>query len=217
MAKVAIVDYGLGNLFSIQNACRSQGLCSEVTADRHTIEAADALILPGVGAFGDAMRTLHQLDLVRPIQDFAASGRPVLGVCLGIQLLLSESQEFGKHKGLGLIPGEVVSLQQLTKREMRIPHVGWNRLIATERGWQNTYLAGAEEPDYFYFVHSFVVLPAQPQVILTRTTYLDVSFCSSLQAGNLFACQFHPEKSGPAGLRIYKNLKKQLDFDGEGT
>lgn len=210
MHKVAIVDYGLGNLYSIQNACRSCGLNAFISDDKKEIVQADALILPGVGAFGDAMNTLRSLDMVSPIRDFAQSGKPLLGICLGIQLLLTESCEFGIHKGLDIVPGQVVPLNLHSSQPMRIPQVGWNRLQACKQPWEESFLSGLRPDDYLYFVHSFVAVPS-PDAILSTTQYVGSTFCSSLQQGNVFACQFHPERSGPSGLKIYKNLALQLE------
>lgn len=207
---VAIIDYGLGNLFSVQNACLRFGLHPTVCSQPHQLEKSQALILPGVGAFGEAMANLRKLDLIQPIKDFAQSGKPILGICLGIQLLMTESCEFGHHPGLGLIPGCVIPLNSLGSQAKRIPQVGWNRLRLVG---QSDMLEGLTEEDYFYFVHSFVAVPDRPQCIVSETTYVDAKFCSSLQLGSLFACQFHPERSGRAGLRIYQNLAGKLATD----
>ena len=202
MGNVAVLDYGLGNLYSIANACRQVGLQAQITGQASELLKADALILPGVGAFGDAMATLQRLDLVEAVRDFAATGRPLWGICLGIQLLLSESWEFGHHKGLDLIPGEVVPFPT---QQMKVPHVGWNSVNAAAP-WQGTGMHGAISGELFYFVHSYVVQPSSPQCVLGTTTYGDATFCAVLQQGNIFACQFHPERSGPGGLKIYHNL-----------
>jgi len=214
VSKVVIVDYGLGNLYSIQNACRVAGLEALVSRDQSAIVGAAALILPGVGAFGDAMDTLRRLDLVSPIRDFADSGKPLLGICLGIQLLLEESCEFGRHRGLGVIPGEVVPINRSSSVAMRIPQVGWNRLQAKGIPWSDSLLADVGTEDYFYFVHSFVAVPEDQGIVLSQTSYCDVTFCSSLQRKNVFACQFHPERSGPSGLKIYRNLAHKLAETG---
>lgn len=208
---VAIVDYGLGNLFSVLHACRHVGMKAKLTSSRSEILDARAVILPGVGAFGDAMATLRRLDLVEALRDIAAEGTPFLGICLGLQLLMSESHEFGLHQGLGIIPGEVVRLQtsQTDGRTLKVPQVGWNAIQGGP--WENTLLKGLTNGEAMYFVHSFYVKPAESEVVLSRTRYGPTEFCSSLGRGNLFACQFHPERSGPAGLRIYENLLSKLD------
>jgi glutamine amidotransferase len=215
--RVAIVDYGLGNLFSVEQACRAVGLCGSITAARDDIENADAVILPGVGAFGDAMTTLRRLDLVGVLRDTAATGKPLVGVCLGVQLLMSVSCEFGSHEGLGLIPGEVVPLTEPREagRRLKVPQVGWNRISAHPRSaperWSGTLLEGLHDGEFMYFVHSYIVVPQDPAVILSMTRYGDIEFCSSVQSRNIFACQFHPERSGRRGLDIYHNLHRLLD------
>lgn len=209
MSKVAIVDYGLGNLFSVQSACRKVGLDCILAQTASTVEQAEAVILPGVGAFGTAMERLHALDLVRPLQDFADTGKPMLGICLGIQLLFSESYEFGRHSGLGLLPGEVVPLRDKVKPGTRIPQIGWNRLLA-ESSWEGTLLQSSSPEEYFYFVHSYVVRPESSQFTLATTRYGEMQFCSALQKNNIFACQFHPEKSAEVGLALYRNLARQI-------
>jgi len=209
--KVAIVDYALGNLYSIKHACERVGLESIITSSRDEILQADGVLLPGMGAYGEAMQTLHKLDLVTVLQDYAASGRPLIGICLGIQLLLTESYEFGNHKGLGIIEGAVIPLDHPHEgeRELKIPQVGWNQLHAL-RSWNDTPLEDIPNNEYMYFVHSFVPKPQDVNVVLSTTNYGGVEFCSSIQQKNIFACLFHPERSGIAGLRIYQNLAAQF-------
>ena len=209
--KVAIVDYALGNLYSIKHACERVGLESIITSSRDEILQADGVLLPGMGAYGEAMQTLHKLDLVTVLQDYAASGRPLIGICLGIQLLLTESYEFGNHKGLGIIEGAVIPLDHPHEgeRELKIPQVGWNQLHAS-RSWDGTPLEDIPNNEYMYFVHSFVPKPQDVNVVLATTKYGGVEFCSSIQQKNIFACLFHPERSGVAGLRIYQNLAVQF-------
>jgi glutamine amidotransferase len=216
-ASVAIVDYGLGNLFSIQQACRTAGIRAIITGARADIERADAVILPGMGAFGDAMATLRRLGLVEALRESAASGKPLLGVCLGVQLLMSVSYEFGRHEGLDVIPGEVVPLAATgaSGQRLKIPQVGWNRIHpkpgATTESWAGTPLEGVRDGQFMYFVHSYVVVPEDPSVILSTTTYGSAAFCSSVRSRNVFACQFHPERSGHRGLDVYRNLSRALD------
>ena len=219
MKHVAIVDYGLGNLFSVEQACRAAGLDASITHDPKAIERADAVVLPGVGAFGDAMATLRRLDLVQVLKDTPASGRPLVGICLGVQLLMTESHEFGRHRGLGLIAGEVVPLEGVREgdRRLKVPQVGWNRVHphggpAVER-WAGTPLDGLRDGEFMYFVHSFVVVPEDRGVILSVTRYGGVEFCSSVQRGSIFACQFHPERSGRRGLAVYRTLYRLLAAD----
>ncbi len=213
---VAIVDYGLGNVFSVLRACERVGLQAQLTQNRQDILAAPAVILPGVGAFGDAMNTLTRLDLVSVIQEVAISGTPLLGICLGLQLLMSESQEFGQHKGLGVIKGDVIRLETATTGALalKVPQVGWNHIAPSSAKdsmhWEDTLLKDVPSGEFMYFVHSFYVRPIDNAVILSQTQYGSNLFCSSVQQKNVFACQFHPERSGPAGLRIYQNLFSSL-------
>lgn len=211
---VAIVDYDMGNLFSVKQACETVGLRAIVTRSSHEIEEADAAILPGIGAFGDAMDCLERLDLVAPLRDRALSGKPVVGICLGMQLLLTESHEFGVHRGLDVIPGSVVPFGRPRdgERALKVPHVGWNRLhVAPEAGGTGLEVLGPEnDGEDMYFVHSYVVAPDDRAVVVATTRYGDVDFCSVLARGSVLGFQFHPERSGPAGLRVYANLARWL-------
>lgn len=212
---VAIVDYDLGNLFSVGQSCHHAGLDVMVTSSREVIASADAVILPGVGAFRDAMAALARLDLVGPLKDVAASGRPLMGVCLGMQLLMDESTEFGHHRGLGVVPGVVESLAEaMTEPRPKIPHVGWNQMFRMPResgdAWAETLLAGLPDGVYMYFVHSYFVRPAQQEHAIALTQYGDLRFCSALQWNNVFGCQGHPERSGPLGLTVYQNFAAVL-------
>ncbi len=209
----AIIDYGLGNLFSIQRACDHVGLVSKITSDRGEIESAAALILPGVGAFGDAMAALHNLDLVGPLKDAAASGKPLFGICLGLQLLFSDSAEFGKHQGLDLIPGSVVRFDNPVTdgRTLKVPQVGWNQILPREQPWKDTLLDGVPEGAFMYFVHSYHAKPTDPAVRFSISRYGNIEFCSAVRHQNIMATQFHPERSGVEGLKIYKNLKMIMD------
>jgi len=215
---IAIVDYGLGNLFSVQQACHHCGMpAATITSDKNAVLNADAVILPGVGAFGDAMQTLHKLDLVEPLRDLAAAGKPLMGICLGLQLLMSVSHEFGDHAGLDIIPGEVVPFEPATitvgegQRPRKVPQVGWNAVCeARESTWATSPLNGLESGVFMYFVHSYYVRPATSELVLSTSTYGDTEFCSSLAKENIFACQFHPERSGTQGLQIYQNFARML-------
>ena len=218
--RVAIVDYGLGNLFSIKRACERGGMHALITASPREILKASAVILPGVGAFGDAMETLEKLDLVSVLRDVAASHKPLIGICLGMQLLMTGSCEFGWHRGLGIIEGEVCRLEASLdgRRRLKVPHVGWNRIWATFASsppdggvyrpveWKGTLLEGLSGGVFMYFVHSYYPVPVDSSVVLSATQYGRVNFCSSLRRGNIYAFQFHPERSGPNGLHIYGNL-----------
>ena len=212
--RVAIVDYGLGNLFSVRQACVHVGLDAMVTSDKAEVLGADAVILPGVGAFGDAMGALRSLDLDVVLRDIAASETPLLGICLGMQLLMTESYEFGVHQGLGCIEGVVDKLAAPDgARQIKVPHVGWESIHpaggAPER-WRSTLLEGIAPGEFMYFVHSFIARPLDPSVELSVSAYGGMTFCSSLGRRNIFACQFHPERSGEAGLRMYRTWAAML-------
>ena len=212
--RVAIIDYRMGNVFSVKNACNAVDLYAEITSSKKEVLKADALILPGVGSFGEAMQTLRELDLVETIKD-AALSKPFLGICLGMQLLMKGSHEFGYHEGLGIINGDVVRFENLGDcigGEIKIPHIGWNRIYNIERDynkkeWHNSLLKGLYNEEFMYFVHSYYVRPEDSNVVLSVSRYGNIEFCSSLSSDHIFACQFHPERSGPRGLKIYENLK----------
>lgn len=224
--RVAIVDYEMGNLFSVKNACEQVGMEAGITSDAHQIRQADAVILPGVGAFGKAMETLRRLGLVEILKEAADSGmgKPFIGICLGMQLLMEKSFEFGEHQGLGLVEGVVKSLQVSVQgsRKLKVPQIGWNTIHPpTDGEWGDspleTPLAGLRGGEYMYFVHSFCVTPMgrDTGVDLSKTSYGPHRFCSSLRKGNIVAFQFHPERSGPAGLQIYRNLAQWIQrFNG---
>ena len=212
--KVAIIDYQMGNVFSVRNACNSVGLHAEVTSEKKEVINADAVILPGVGAFGDAMKILQDLDLIEIIKN-AAFTKPFVGICLGMQLLMNASYEFGYHEGLGVINGDAVRFENFSstmERAIKVPHIGWNR-INRARGnsggnnWETSLLKGLRNQEFMYFVHSYYVRPEDPGLVVSVTNYGGIEFCSTLCFDNIFACQFHPERSGAAGLEIYRNLK----------
>ncbi len=215
--RVAIVDYDIGNLFSVKHACLRVGLDPIITSSCRDILSADAVVLPGVGAFGDAMETLRRLDLVGPLRDVAASSKPLVGICLGMQLLMSESFEFGRHSGLGIIPGVVVGLENPVGSNglLKVPHVCWNQLYRTSDAgnpWAGSLLYGLPDGVFMYFVHSFQVKPEKETVVIATTQYGNIEFCSALRCENIFGCQFHPERSGLQGLRIYHNLASTLNL-----
>jgi glutamine amidotransferase len=219
--QVAIVDFGLGNLYSVKHACTHVGLDAVITSSKRDLLASSAVILPGVGAFGDAMDSLRRLDLVRVLRDIASSSKPLVGICLGQQLLMTESHEFGRHQGLGIVEGSVVRFLDPMEgeRRLKVPHIGWNRIDRAGPGvgqdpWEGGLLAGVAYGQYMYFVHSFIVQPQDLGVVLSTSRYGHIEFCSSLQQGNVFACQFHPERSGVEGLRIYRNLMTRLQDNG---
>lgn len=205
---IAIVDYGMGNLFSIKNACQYIGLDAVITLSSREIASADGVILPGVGAFGKAMATLEGLKLVGVLKETVATGKPFLGICLGMQLLMSESYEFGHHRGLNIFQGSVVRLDENQPKSFKVPHIGWNAIHpfpGRERAWEVSLLNGLTDGEFMYFVHSYHVRPVDRAICLSLTSYEGVEFCSSLEWKNVFACQFHPEKSALKGLRIYQN------------
>lgn len=201
---IAIIDYGMGNLRSVQKGFQRVGHDAVVTSDSRKILDADRVVLPGVGAFADCMRNLTDQGLVDTVKDVVKSGRPFLGICLGLQLLFDESEEFGLHKGLGILPGRVVrfptEVANNSEQLYKIPHMGWNRINIRRCA---PHLKEIPEEGYFYFVHSFYVAPADPSIAATTTDY-GVEFVSSVWKDNIFATQFHPEKSQELGLRILK-------------
>jgi glutamine amidotransferase len=216
----AIVDYGLGNLYSVKHACEHAGMRGCITSSADDLKASDVVLLPGVGAYQDAMVSLRKLGLVDTLREIAEMGKPLVGICLGMQLLMTRSYEFGTHDGLNLIQGEVVHFEhptqtvdrggQIEEQTLKVPQIGWNRVVEGERQWENTPLKGLPNDVFMYFVHSYYVKPTDQSVILATTNYGSIEFCSALQSNNIFACQFHPERSGPEGLRIYENLSTQI-------
>ena len=218
--RVAIIDYGLGNLFSVKHACEHAGMQASVTNSSDEILAAEAVILPGMGAFGDAMDNLRSLDLIGPLRDTVASGKPLIGVCLGMQLIMTEGFEFGRHKGLGFIEGDVVKFDNPVEGpvKLKVPQIEWNNIYRTRRiqngdqdPWADSPLEGLADNEYMYFVHSYHARPESQNVMLSASQYGQIEFCSSLQHGNIFAFQFHPERSGPQGLVIYRNLASLIE------
>ena len=186
---IAIIDYGVGNLFSLSSSLRAVGAEVVVTDDREMLKKADRLILPGVGAFADAAAKLRADSLDSFVREQAASGKPLLGICLGMQLLFEKSYEFGEHQGLGLIPGEIVPMQGTIPADLKIPQIGWNRLFQH-----------IQSGDHVYFVHSYYASGCDPYVI--ATTDYGIEMTAAAAHGNVYGCQFHPEKSGPVGLKI---------------
>jgi glutamine amidotransferase len=196
---IAIIDYGMGNLRSVQKGFERMGLDAVVTREPRTILDASKVVLPGVGAFPDCMRNLEEYGLIDAVQKSISSGKPFLGICLGLQLLFTESEEFGLSKGLDIIKGKVVRFR-LPDPAMKVPHMGWNSVSIRRRP---PALAGIPEGSHFYFVHSFYVVPEDKGVVATTTDY-GAEFVSSIWKDNIFATQFHPEKSQALGLSILK-------------
>lgn len=208
---VVVVDYGLGNLFSVCRALERAGGAPEISSDPARILAAGRVLLPGVGAFGDGAAGLRERGLVEPLREFARTGRPMLGVCLGMQLLLSVGEEFGTHEGLGLIPGRVTKLEPKAADggALKLPHIGWNVLRPEGAGWAGTPLAGLASDAPVYFVHSYAPRPDDPAHVLASCGYGSDRFCAAVRRENLTGCQFHPEKSGPTGLGILSSFLRQ--------
>ena len=208
MKKIIIVDYQLGNLFSVNQACKRIGLNASISSDPKEIKNADGLILPGVGAFKQAMSNLKQFDLVKPLNDFVESGKPLFGICLGLQLLFSKSDEFGETKGLGFIKGSIkkFNLAEISSQEnkYKIPNIGWNIITQDDdQIWNKTPLNDLENNSFMYFVHSYYIDPKDKNIITSFSKYGDFIYPSSIYSKNIFATQFHPEKSGEIGLKIY--------------
>ena len=203
---VTVVDFGIGNLYSVQRAFETCGAAVEVTADSVRIAQAQRLVLPGVGAFADGMLGLRDRDLVGPLRDFAASGRPLLGICLGMQMLASVSEEFGLHEGLNLVPGRVLPLPPESKdgSRQKIPHIGWVPLMHAhhEGSWRGSVLEGSPNATDVYLVHSYSVVPSDAAHRLAVCMHGGHLLCAAIRRGNIHGLQFHPEKSGPAGLRM---------------
>lgn len=208
---IVIIDYGIGNLQSLKKAFDFLGVEPAITEDAEEIRRADAVVLPGVGAFASGMRGLKVRGLAETVREFAESGRPLLGICLGAQILLSKGLEFGEHDGLGMIPGRVVRFPEFPDNE-KIPHVGWNSVrCPAGADWSSGIFRSFPEPFDAYFVHSYILQPERREHLLGVTTYGGMEFCSAVRSGNVYGTQFHPEKSGEAGLQIMKNF---LDLVG---
>ena len=199
-----VVDYGLGNLASVARALRYLGSDPVVSADAAALKAAARVVLPGVGAFGTAMANLAARGLVRALRDYVASGRPLLGVCLGMQLLMDESDEGGLFRGLGIIPGRVARLPSAPG--YKVPHIGWSGIRPAGNAWRGTLLDSIEPDDALYFVHSYHVLPVNASEVLAYTAYGPLRYCSAIARGHVYGCQAHPEKSGSTGLRLLENF-----------
>jgi imidazole glycerol-phosphate synthase subunit HisH len=210
--KAAIVDYGLCNMFSVKHACDRVGFSTAITSDVKEIMKSDVVVLPGIGAFGDAMNSLKGLDLIEPLRDVATSEKMMIGVCLGLQLLMSESSEFGRHKGLNIVPGVVKKLDrnvgEKESRNLRVPHMGWNAIHKPthlgDEGWKGTPLSSVADGCHMYFVHSYYVVPEDAKCVLSTTQYGSHEFCSAIRHRNVFAFQFHPERSGVHGIQMYQ-------------
>lgn len=196
---VAIVDYGVGNLFSLKSSLDFLGVESVVTADKSVLKSADKIILPGVGAFGDAAKKLRESGLADFIKNEAKGGKALLGICLGMQLLFQKSFEYGEHEGLGLISGEIRPISEVIPADLKIPHIGWNALDFTKQSPLFKYI---NDGDHVYFVHSFYAANCEDSVI--ANSEYGAPLTAAVAKGNVFGCQFHPEKSGKVGLNILR-------------
>ncbi len=197
---IAIIDYGMGNLRSVSKAFEAVGHEAIVTREAASIQNASHVVLPGVGAFGDCMANLREYGLVEPIKTAIRSGKPFLGICLGFQLLFTESEEFGKHEGLDIFPGKVRAFSK--GQALKVPHMGWNQITLQQRC---PVFKGIPDGSDWYFVHSYFVDPQDKHITATTTNY-GIPFTSSIWTANVVACQFHPEKSQAVGLQLMKNF-----------
>jgi len=200
MTKIAIIDYQMGNLRSVQKGFEKVGYQATITSDPRELAIAERVVLPGVGAFGDAIAELRRRELVQPIRDAVASGKPFLGICLGLQLLFDVGYEGGEFEGLGILRGKVVRFE--LPPPLKVPHMGWNRGSIKHRA---PVLEGIADGTYFYFVHSYYAVPDDKSVVAIEADY-GHPFCAAVRRNNLFAAQFHPEKSQAEGLKILKNF-----------
>ena len=206
---IAIIDYGVGNLFSLAHSLKAVGANAVVTGDPEAIRRADRVILPGVGAFGDAAKKLAESSLDALVREIAARGTPIMGICLGMQLLLDKSCEFGEHAGLGLIPGEVRPISEVIPADLKIPHIGWNALDIRR---PHPIFRNVKRGDCVYFVHSYYGAKCDASIIATAE--YGAPLTAAVARGNVCGCQFHPEKSGDVGLGI---LKAFCEWDGVET
>lgn len=206
MKKIVITDYSLGNLFSVNQALTNCGANVNISDKPEDLLCADAIVLPGVGAFNEAMNNLRKSKLDKAILDCIKQGKPFLGVCLGMQLLFTNSEEFGSTQGLNVIEGTIKKFKSISGEKLLVPQVGWNTISAPKNlNWNNTILKGINENSYMYFVHSYYALPKNSENILSETSYANINYCSAVIKKNVTATQFHPEKSGIEGLKIYTN------------
>lgn len=203
---IAVVDYGMGNLRSVEKGLARTGASVEVTSDPDRVRSADGVVLPGVGAFGACMQNLTGRGLAEPVKDVVRAGKPFLGICLGLQLLFDESEEFGRVEGLGLLHGRVRGFPRESMDGLKIPHMGWNRLDVRKPAAE---LEGVEQGSFVYFVHSYYVEPADPSMIAATTDY-GIELTAAVAKDNVFACQFHPEKSQAIGLGILENFARRV-------
>jgi imidazole glycerol-phosphate synthase subunit HisH len=204
--KIVIIDYDVGNVRSMINAFKKVGVNPILSNNEEEILSADGIVLPGVGAFAHGMENLKKYNLVEIIKKYTDTNKPFMGICLGMQMLLDESEEFVNTKGLGLISGKVIKLPTQNKIYEKLPHVSWNEIKEKKTKWNNTILNNVEQQSDVYFVHSFITNLDNEDEVLSTTVYSDYEFCSSIKKDNIYGCQFHPEKSGEIGLKIIENF-----------
>ena len=202
-ARIALLDYGIGNIHSVAKALRAAGSEPEITTDPDVVRKAESLVVPGVGAFADCISCLLDRSLDQPVLDFIKTGRPFLGICVGMQMLFTESREFGIHKGLGVIEGTVDRL--IETEGVKVPHIGWNRLLPA-RPWAGSLLNDCPPDERVYFVHSFAATPAREEDRLADAAYGPNRVCAAIEKDNVMGTQFHPEKSGETGLRVLRRF-----------
>ncbi len=208
MKQVKVIEYSAGNLFNVVRAFEHLGCKVTLVSNPDDVNEGDFLVLPGVGAFGDGMASLNEKGLVEPIFEWINTGKPFLGICLGMQLLLTSSEEFGKHKGFGIIHGQVKRLP--IEYDLKVPNIGWHSLQPQENTqidiWKNTVLDSVTLNKDMYFVHSYAAYPEESEHWLARTSFGEHWFCSAIRKDNIYGCQFHPEKSSETGLIILRNF-----------
>jgi len=212
MKNIVIIDYNLGNIKSIVNAFQNFKIELTISDKKEEILNADALILPGVGSFSQGMKNLKEKDLIETIQEYSKTGKPLLGICLGMQLLFSKSFEFGESDGLDIIKGSVEKLD--VPKNTKLPHISWNEIYQNNK-WEDTIFNGLDEYSNVYFVHSYACNPINKDLVLSYTNYFGVEFCSSVNKGQIYGCQFHPEKSSKVGLLIIENFIKLAGLNNE--
>ena len=208
---VTIIDYGVGNLLSVKRGLEYNNASVSITGDPDKILKAERLVLPGVGAFANGMSELNKRDFIDLLSAVSLKGTPILGICLGMQFLLDQSEEFGITKGLGLIPGTVQAIQPMAQdgKKLKIPHIGWSNIIKPrdqDINWSGTLLEGTDETSAVYFVHSFMAQPSNPNHLIAGCLYGDNFIPAVIQSENIMGCQFHPEKSGKVGLKMLNNF-----------
>ncbi len=205
--KIVVVDYEIGNVKSIMNAIKLNNVEVILSRDRESIMSADGLILPGVGAFSHAMGNLKKYNLIEILNEYTVTNKPLLGICLGMQILFDESEEFGFTKGLGFVEGKVRKIPVKSKK-IKLPHISWNGIKKSNLQWKGSILDSIKNDSDVYFVHTFTGFPSDPDNILSESVYEDTKFCSTVKKNNIYGCQYHPEKSGKTGLEIIRNFIK---------